>query len=163
MCLLYDHFQLLFLIVVANGAPILGTVVFHSSFEHPLDNGLVLGDGRRFLGESKSLRGVVLALLLTPLVSFSLGLGWGLGIAVASFAMLGDAFSSFIKRRLGMPPSSMALGLDQVPESLFPLIACHFWIEMTLLQITCLVLLFFVVELVLSRILYWLHVRRRPY
>jgi CDP-2,3-bis-(O-geranylgeranyl)-sn-glycerol synthase len=105
----------------------------------------------------------VLALLLTPIVSLWLGLGWWLGIVVAIFAMLGDLFSSFIKRRLGMPSSTMALGLDQVPEALFPLLACHLLVEMTLLQTGLLVLLFFVLELVLSRILYWLHIRCQPF
>ena len=163
MWLSYDHFQLLFLILIANGAPILGAVVFRSSFDHPLDNGVIFGDGRPLFGESKSWRGILLALLLTPLASILVGLGWLLGIVVAVFAMLGDLFSSFIKRRMGMPSSSMALGLDQVPEVLFPLLACDWLVEMTLQQIGLLVLLFFVLELVLSRILYWLHIRSQPF
>jgi hypothetical protein len=43
---------------------------------------------------------------------------------VAFMAMLGDLFSGFVKRRLGMGPSDKALGLDYVPESLLPLLAC---------------------------------------
>jgi len=163
MWLSYDHFQLLFLILVANGAPILGAVVFRSVFRHPVDNGLVLGDGRRLFGESKSWRGIVLAILLTSLTSMLFGLGWLLGILVAIFAMLGDLFASFIKRRAGMPSSSKALGLDQVPEALFPLLASHSLVDMTIGQVGLLVFLFFVLELVLSRILYRLHIRSEPY
>lgn len=163
MSLSYDHFQLLLLLLIANGAPILGALVFRSSFNHPLDNGLVFGDGRPLFGESKSWRGIVVALLLTPLASSLLGSGWLLGIVVAVFAMLGDLFSSFIKRRISMPSSSMALGLDQIPEALFPLLACHLLVDMTMQQTGLLVLLFFVLELVLSRILYWLHIRSQPF
>jgi len=163
MWLSYEHFLLLFLVLIANGAPILGTVVFRSSFDHPLDNRRTFGDGRPLFGESKSWRGIVLALLLTPLASILLGLGWLLGSVVAVFAMLGDLFSSFIKRRIGMPSSSMALGLDQVPEALFPLLAAHLLVDMTMQQTGLLVLLFFVLELVLSRILYWMHIRNQPF
>jgi hypothetical protein len=55
--------------------------------------------------------------------SFILRLGWTIGVVVGSMAMLGDLFSSFVKRRLNLPPSSRATFLDQVPESLFPLLA----------------------------------------
>jgi hypothetical protein len=37
----------------------------------------------------------------------------------------GAPLSSFIKRRLALVPSSQAIGLDQIPESLFPLLACR--------------------------------------
>ena len=35
----------------------------------------------------------------------------------------GDLFSSFVKRRLDLASSSMAIGLDHIPESFFPLLA----------------------------------------
>jgi hypothetical protein len=41
-------------------------------------------------------------------------------------AMAGDLLSS-LSKRLGMEPSTMALGLDQIPESVFPaLLAAQF-------------------------------------
>ena len=60
-----------------------------------------------------------------------LGLTWQLGLVVGVAAMFGDACSSFIKRRLGMPSGAMALGLDHVPESLFPLIASRAWVALS--------------------------------
>lgn len=101
--------------------------------------------------------------MLTSLASVLLGSGWLLGVVVAIFAMLGDLFASFIKRRIGMPSSSRALGLDQVPEALLPLLASHSLVDMTMGQVALLVLLFFALELVLSRILYRLHIRSEPY
>ena len=49
--------------------------------------------------------------------------------------MTGDLFSSFIKRRFGSAPSSQALGLDQIPESLLPLVACSFILPISIADI----------------------------
>jgi hypothetical protein len=57
--------------------------------------------------------------------------------------MAGDLFSSFLKRRLNLPPSSPALGLDQVPESLFPLLACRYSLPLTPIDIVFGVGIFF--------------------
>ncbi len=77
--------------------------------------------------------------------------------------MAGDLFSSFVKRRLNFPPSSQALGLDQVPESLFPLLACHDALSLMALDIALAVGIFFVGEIFLSRLLYKVHLRDEPY
>ncbi|KRT54995.1 CDP-archaeol synthase [endosymbiont of Ridgeia piscesae] len=158
-----DQLLLLLLLLTTNGAPLLARELLRSSFNHPIDGGHRLASDHPLLGPSKTWRGVIAALLLTPLVSLLLGLGWQLGLVIALFAMLGDISSSFIKRRLGMPSSSMALGLDQVPESLLPLLACRLLIELPLTQLALLVVLFFIAELLLSRVLFWLHIRRHPY
>ena len=76
---------------------------------------------------------------------------------------LGDLLSSFIKRRLKLRPSSMALGLDQVPESLLPLLLLKEPLGLTWPGILRTVVLFFVLELVLSRLLFWLRIRKTPY
>ena len=55
---------------------------------------------------------------------------WRLGALVAASAMAGDCLSSFIKRRFGLEPSEMTLGLDQVPESLFPAVACSAYLPL---------------------------------
>jgi CDP-2,3-bis-(O-geranylgeranyl)-sn-glycerol synthase len=82
---------------------------------------------------------------------------------VGTVAMGGDIVSSFVKRRSGLSPSSMALGLDQIPESLFPLLACRLLLPLTVLDITVAAILFLVGEPILSRILFKLHLRDRPY
>ena len=46
------------------------------------------------------------------------GLPATVGTPLGGGAMLGDALSSFIKRRMGAAPSSRATGLDQIPEAL---------------------------------------------
>ena len=120
-------------------------------------------DGRRLLGPSKTVRGIVLATLVTAAGSALLDLGWWLGALVGSLAMAGDVFSSFVKRRLRMPPSSKAPGLDQIPEALFPVLACWAWLSLSLVDMALTVALFFVGGIVFSRLFFALGLRDRPY
>lgn len=102
-------------------------------------------------------------MLVTMLCSLAIQYGWVTGLIVGLLAMVGDSLSSFIKRRLSMPPSTMAIGLDQIPESLFPLIYLHYQWQLECLSVAFLVFLFMILELVLSQILFRLHIRKRPY
>lgn len=152
------------LILVANSAPILiRQVPIFNRFEYPLDCNAIFVDGRPLLGASKTWRGVITAILATMVCSAVLHVGWVPGLLVGFLAMFGDALSSFIKRRLAMAPSDMALGIDQIPESLFPAIYLHYHLQLGWLSVVTLVLSFFILELLLSRIMYRLHIRKRPY
>lgn len=155
--------QLLFLLTLANGAPVIAKKVLGDRFAWPLDSGIRFFDGRPIFGASKTVRGVVLALLVTTLFAPLSGLDWRIGLLVSGAAMAGDLCSSFVKRRLNLAPSSMAVGLDQIPESLFPLLACRTELSLTAIDITAGVAAFFVGELVFSRVLFKLNVRDRPY
>jgi CDP-2,3-bis-(O-geranylgeranyl)-sn-glycerol synthase len=77
--------------------------------------------------------------------------------------MGGDLLSSFTKRRLGLPAGSRAVPIDQVPESLIPLLACYAALDLTVLDVIVGVLVFLIGGLLLSRLLFRLHVRDRPY
>jgi CDP-archaeol synthase len=81
-----------------------------------------------------------------------MSLPWQLGALAATSAMAGDCLSSFVKRRFGLEPSSMTLGLDQVPESLFPAVACSAYLPLGPLDVALIVLVFFVGELATSRL-----------
>lgn len=161
--LLLLHLKLLLLVGVANGAALFGRTVFRDRFAFPVDAGVRFPDGRPVFGPSKTVRGVVLALAITPGAAWALGLEASTGLLIGAFAMLGDLTSSFLKRRLGMPTSSQALGLDQVPESLFPLLAVRVRYGLTGLEIALMVLAFLVLELLISRVLYRLRLRDQPY
>ena len=156
-------FQLLVLLTIANGSPVVATKIFGDAFSRQLDGGVLFLDGRPLFGPTKTMRGVVVSLLATPIVGALIGLGAEVGILVAAGAMAGDLLSSFVKRRMGLPPSAMALGLDQIPESFIPLAACRTLLPLTTLDIVAALTIFFVGELVLSRILYRLHLRDRPF
>lgn len=85
------------------------------------------------------------------------------GALIGAGAMLGDALSSFIKRRLGSAPSSRATGLDQIPEAMLPLLAVQSTLGLTLWQIAAITIAFFLLEIPLARLFHRLGLRDRPY
>jgi CDP-2,3-bis-(O-geranylgeranyl)-sn-glycerol synthase len=160
---LWELLQALILLGVANGAAVIGTRVFGARLACPLDAGVRFFDGRPLLGAHKTVRGVLLALAATAAAAALLGLSWRTGTAIAALAMTGDALSSFIKRRLRLKEGGQALGLDQVPESLLPLLVCRAELGLDYVDVAVLVAAFFAIELALSRLLFRLHLRERPY
>src|SRR5664280_2134767 len=117
--------HILQLLTLANGTPIVAKKIFGPRFSFALDAETIFFDGRPLLGHSKTIRGIVFSILVTAASAPLIGLDLTIGAIVASAAMGGDLFSSFVKRRLNVPPSNQALGLDQIPESLFPMLACR--------------------------------------
>ena len=155
--------QSLVLVGAGNGAPVLFARLLGTRFASPIDGGIVLWDGRPFLGRSKTWRGLAAAVLLAACAALVMSLSWQLGTLAAASAMAGDCFSSFVKRRFGFEPSSMVLGLDQVPESLFPAVACSAYLPLGPLDIALIVLAFSVGELAMSRLFFAVGLRDRPY
>ena len=155
--------QVLILIFVANGAPVLATRFFPRLLAVPVDGGRRAADGRPLLGPSKTWRGLVASLSVTALVAPLLELPWWLGALAAVTAMLGDLLSSFCKRRLGLASSDQAAGLDQVPESLLPALALSPWLGLDASEVLAAVALFFALGLALSELLYQMGLRKRPY
>ena len=77
--------------------------------------------------------------------------------------MAGDLFSSFLKRRLRFVSGARATGLDQLPESVLPLLACGSVLSLTILDGLVVTGLFLIGEIVLSPLLFKIHLRDRPY
>jgi CDP-2,3-bis-(O-geranylgeranyl)-sn-glycerol synthase len=155
--------KLLVLLTLANGTPIVAKKILGSRFSFPVDAGTSLRDRRPLFGPSKTIRGIVVSILVTTAAAPLLGLDFSVGATAAAAAMAGDLISSFAKRRLNFAPSSQALGLDQIPESLLPMLACRNALSLTAADIVLGVAIFFIGELILSRFLYWLRLRDRPY
>ena len=155
--------QLLMLIIIANGAPILIQVLMNDVFSTAVDFGLKLPDDQPIFGASKTWRGILASFVATPVAAWLLGHSPETGLLVAFYAVIGDLSSSFIKRRLGKPPSSMALLLDQIPESLFPALMMMDTFHLDISLVMLLTLIFIITELGLSHVLYKWGVRKRPY
>jgi CDP-diglyceride synthetase len=155
--------QLLMLLTLANGTPVIVKKLFGDFLARPLDGGRNFVDGRPLFGPSKTIRGLVLSILVTMGFAPILGLPWYVGGVVGATAMLGDLFSSFLKRRMGLPPSAMLLGVDQIPESFLPLLACAALLGLGLFDIVLGTAVFFAGGLVLSRLLFRLNIRERPF
>jgi CDP-2,3-bis-(O-geranylgeranyl)-sn-glycerol synthase len=155
--------QLLILVTIANGTPVLAKRILGTRFGRPVDGGRNFVDGRPLFGSSKTVRGLLLAVAVTAALAPLIGVDWQTGLIAAAAAMLGDLFSSFTKRRLGLPPQSQALGLDQIPESLFPLLACRSLLGLGALDILAGVAIFLMAELLVSKWLFRIGIRERPY
>ncbi len=155
--------KVLVLLMMANGTPVILKWLMGDKFAYPLDAGARFPDGRPVLGASKTTRGVVSALVVTTLAAPAIGLDWRIGLVVAIAAMAGDLLSSFTKRRFGLGSGSMALGIDQIPESLLPYLAVRGELGLSGPDIVAGVVAFFIGELVISRILYRLGVREQPH
>jgi CDP-2,3-bis-(O-geranylgeranyl)-sn-glycerol synthase len=140
------------LILVANGAPLLAKLLLGRVGSWPIDGHRVLADGRPLFGPSKTWRGVALMLLITPLAALLAGWSWRLGLGVAVAALLGDLLSSFLKRRLGLTPSSQSLGLDEIPEALFPALVGKAMLGLNWIDVAVVVLGFVIAHRVLTRV-----------
>jgi CDP-archaeol synthase len=155
--------RLLLLLTLANGTPVLAKKILGTHFSYPVDTGTTGPDDQALFGTSKTVRGVLLSILLTSIGAPCLGLPLRMGVLIGGGAMAGDLFSSFCKRRMHLPSSSKALGLDQVPESLFPVLASRRALSLTAIEIVLVVASFFIGELVLSQFLYKIRLRDQPY
>lgn len=155
--------DLLLLLLAANGSPVLAKRVLGARWNRPLDGGRRLADGRPLFGASKTWRGVLLSVLTTALLGPALGYALWLGAAFAIFSMTGDLLSSFLKRRFGVPASGRAMGLDQIPEALLPLLALRGALGLGWPDLAATVALFTVGSLLLSRLLFRLGVKDEPY
>lgn len=161
------HFSLvakiLVLLTLANGTPVITKYILGTHFASPIDRGTKFADGRPLFGSSKTLRGILLSIVVTSACAPLIGLNWRIGAVVASVAMAGDLFSSFLKRRRNLPAGAKATGLDQIPESLFPLLACRGALPLTALDVVAAAAIFLAGDLLLSRLLYHFRLRDRPY
>jgi len=158
-----SSFCLLLLLGIANGAPILAQRLLAERFDTPLDGGRLLRDGRPVLGPSKTIRGVVVAVACASVAAPLLGMTWMTGASLATASMAGDLISSFIKRRLGLPPHARAFGLDQIPEALLPLLLLQSSLGLSIWQIAVVLVSFVALEAPVSRLLFRLGIRDRPY
>jgi hypothetical protein len=163
MVRLWAIMRMLFLLTLANGAPVVAKKIFGDRLSRALDNGARYLDGQPLFGASKTIRGIICSVLVTVVGGYLLGLRGKTGALIGSIAMSGDVFSSFLKRRMRLPVSSRAIGLDQIPESLFPLLACRRALSLTVSDIAVAVITFLISELLISRVLYMFRLRDRPY
>ncbi|PPQ28051.1 cytidylyltransferase family protein [Rhodopila globiformis] len=153
----------LVLLGAANGSPILAKKLLRDRFAAPLDGGTILWDGRPLFGASKTIRGFLVSIVVTALVAVLLGYDWSLGALFGAASLAGDLLSSFLKRRLGLWLHDQASGLDQIPEALVPTLLLRNELGLSAGGIAVTVVAFVILALVLSRLLFALRIRDRPY
>ena len=99
--------------MVANASP----VVFKG--KTPIDRGATFIDGKRLLGDGKTVEGFLAGLICGSLSSIPLAALVGTemlatGPAASLGALIGDLLGSFIKRRIGLKRGAPAPLLDQL-------------------------------------------------
>ncbi len=151
------------LLLVTNGAPVLAWRIFGRRLNAPVDSGWVLWDGQPLFGHSKTWRGLIAALLTAFTLGVWLGLDYITALLVGVAAMSGDLLSSFYKRRRKLVPSSQMMGMDQIPESAFPMLILRPVLDLSWVEFVLVVCAFIIAEIIFSRILFQLRLRKRPY
>ena len=155
--------KLVVLLTVANGIPAIAWRIFGDYFNQPLDGGFAFFDKRPIFGHSKTIRGIILSLMAATASAPVLGLEWVSGLCVGGVAMLGDLVSSFLKRRLNIPPSSRAAVIDQIPECLLPTLAIRSTLGLGAFDVIFVVIIFFLGHIMLSQLFFRWNIRNRPY
>jgi CDP-diglyceride synthetase len=91
------------------------------------------------------------SILITNACAWLEGLDIATGLVFALAVLLGDSVTSFIKRRLGLVSGSRAPGLDQVLESLLPLLVVQHRFDLDLPGILGVVLTFTILNFIFWR------------
>ena len=144
--------DLLLLLIVANGAPVVLGLLLRQRFAWPLDAGRNFFDGRRLFGASKTLRGVLFSLMVTALVAPLAGLDRTSGALFGLLAMVGDLTSSFIKRRLGYSSGCALPLLDHLPEACLPVLLLAPVTGATVSEMALAIAAFILLDLLVSRL-----------
>lgn len=145
-----EFLQLLSLIIIANGAPILMRLLLNDNLNLAVDFGCKLPDHYRIFGSSKTWRGIFAAFVATSVAAWLLGYSPQTGLLIAVYAILGDLLSSFIKRRLAMKQSSNAPLLNQVPESFFPAFMMMQTFNLEISSTILLVSIFIIIDMLIT-------------
>lgn len=157
------EFKLLLILIVANGIPVILHRCFGALFSKPVDAGLLLADGHPLLGYSKTWRGLLGGIIGATVVAILFAFPVVFAVTFALFSLLGDLLSSFIKRRMKRAPSSKFIGVDQIPEAIFPLVAGTYWLDYGLNSIVIVTLSFFLIHILTSPVLALLGLRKHPH
>ncbi|MGB9831181.1 MAG: CDP-2,3-bis-(O-geranylgeranyl)-sn-glycerol synthase [Fervidicoccus fontis] len=116
--ILIDFLKIYISPMVANGIPV---VVSKFIKGRPLDRGKYLSDGKRILGDGKTVEGTIFAILTGTLMGAIIGIlnYYSLQYCFTGFlgslgGILGDITKSFFKRRIGIERGGMLPLVDQL-------------------------------------------------
>ena len=155
--------EILIMLLATNGGPILAARICRHRGSAPVDFGRKLEDKRPLFGSSKTWRGLAAALAVSCGLSAVFGYGIEFGLVFGLLVMAGDLISSFVKRRCGLQSSDQFLGLDQIPESLLPALYTVVALDIAWVWAVLWTAAFMLLELLISKPLFLLRIRKRPY
>ncbi len=130
------------LLLWINFLPPFARLLWGERFAAPLDGGRLFWDGRPILGSHKTWRGFWFAGLGSLVWTPFLPLAWWELPLVAFLTLVGDAATSFCKRRLGAPPGASRIVLDQFLEAALPTGYLFLRLDLALWQAVAIVVAF---------------------
>ncbi len=136
--------KIIILLWSVNVTPVLLALLFEKKWNTPLDQGLLFVDGKPFFGRHKTIRGLLGAIFAGVLLGFILGIPFWVALFTGFLSMLGDLFSSFIKRRFKSIEGKDYPVLDQIFEGGFPLIILIPAFSLSIAQSFYLILIFII-------------------
>ena len=127
--------QVLILLSLANGSPVIAKRIFGAKCAAPVDGNTPFIDGRPLFGPSKTIRGIVVSLVVTALGAILLGLHFWIGLLVAGASMAGVLVLELFEAPNPPRPQQQGNWTHQLPKSLFPLLACQPLLSLTAIDI----------------------------
>ncbi len=155
-----DVLKVVVFLLWVNGLPSFFGVLLRDSFHYPVDGNRLWSDGRPLFGRNKTVRGIAASVAGGIAVFPILGQAWWVAGLAALLAMAGDLLSSFIKRRADFFSGKNIVILDQIFESLFPLLFLKLFIGFEGVEMF-IILTLFISTAYLSSCL-WLYIVDRP-
>ncbi len=155
--------DVVFLLLVANGSPILADCLLRKKLTIALDADLLFTDGQPIFGKSKTVRGIGASIIVTTVAALVIGQSPAIGLLVGAVAMIGDLASSFLKRRLRLAVASKSFGLDYVPEALLPALVVAAISDLTITDVVAITAIFVLLATIISPLLHTFGIRRQPY
>ena len=156
-------FDVVFLLLVANGAPILADCLLRKKLSIALDAGLLFTDGQPIFGRSKTVRGIAASIVVTTGAALVIGQSPAIGLLVGAVAMIGDLASSFLKRRLRLTATRRSFGLDHVSEALLPALVLAAISDLAATDVVAITVMFVLVATIISPLLHTFGIRKQPY
>lgn len=147
----FIHFPALALLVAAHSAPVLVARILGTRWAAPIDAHHSLPDHRPLFGSHKTWRGLLTGTLAAAAVGEWVGTGFMIGAAFGLLALAGDLGSSFVKRRLGHESGKSVPLLDQLPESLLPMVLLYGPLGLDSLSMTGTAFVFLLLDLAATR------------
>ena len=155
--------DVVFLLLVANGTPILADCLLRKKLSIALDAGLLFTDGQPIFGKSKTVRGIAASIVVTTGAALVIGQSPAIGLLLGAVAMTGDLAASFLKRRLRLAPTSRSFGLDYVPEALLPALVLAAICALATTDVVAITAIFVLSATIISPLLHTFGIRDQPY
>jgi len=149
----------LLMLAAANATPVFVARIFGRRLDAPVDAMVRRHGSGPLFGAHKTWRGLISGAAASALAGSVLPCGAWVGLGFGLLALAGDLASSFVKRRLRQPSGHSAPLLDQLPESLLPLIVFAHALALTDAQIFGTAAIFTLLDMATAR---WRETPVRP-